>query len=67
MWEGYLPACSVMSESLQPRGLQPTNSSSVHEILGCHFFLQGIFLTQGSNPHLLCLLNWQVDSLPVHL
>ena len=20
--------------------------------IGCHFFLQGIFLTQGSNPHL---------------
>ena len=30
---------------------------------GCHFLLQGAFLTQGSNPHLLCLLNWQVDSL----
>ena len=29
----------------------------------CHFLLQGIFLTQGSNPHLLCLLHWQVDSL----
>ena len=30
---------------------------------GCHFLLQGIFPTQGSNPHLLCLLHWQVDSL----
>ena len=27
--------------------------------VGCHFLLQGIFLTQGSNPH---LLHWQVDS-----
>ena len=27
---------------------------------GCHFLLQGIFLTQGSNLH---LLHWQVDSL----
>ena len=26
---------------------------------------QGIFLTQGSNPHLLCLLHWQVGSLPL--
>ena len=26
--------------------------------MGCHFLLQGIFLTQGSNPH---LLHWQVD------
>ena len=33
-------------------------------VVGCHFFLQGIFLTQGSN---LCLsvLCWQVDSLPL--
>jgi len=28
--------------------------------MGCHFLLQGNFLTQGSNP---CLLHWQVDSL----
>ena len=26
------------------------------------FLLQGIFLTEGSNP---CLLHWQVDSLPL--
>ena len=26
---------------------------------GLHFFLQGILLTQGSNPH---LLHWQIDS-----
>ena len=32
---------------------------------GCHFLLQGIFLTQGSKLHLLCLLHWQVDSLPL--
>ena len=29
---------------------------------GCYFLLQGIFPTQGSNPH---LLHWQVDSLPL--
>ena len=35
---------------------------------GWHFLLQGVFLTQGSNPCLLCLLHWQVDSLPlIHL
>ena len=33
--------------------------------MGCHFILQGIFPTQGSNPHLLCLLHWQVESLPL--
>ena len=31
--------------------------------MGCHFLLQGIFLTQISNPYLLCLLCWQVGSL----
>ena len=32
---------------------------------GCHTLLQGIFLTQGWNLHLLCLLHWQADSLPL--
>ena len=46
--------------------------SSVHGIfqagsteVGCHFLLQGIFLTQGLNVPLLCLLLWPVDSLPL--
>ena len=29
----------------------------------CHFRLRGIFLTQGSNPH---LLHWQAGSLPLN-
>ena len=33
--------------------------------VGCHFLLQGIFLTQGSNPHLLHFLHWQMDPLPL--
>ena len=48
-----------------------TPNSSVHGILqawnpgvGCHALLQGIFQTQGSNPHFLCFLHWQVGSLP---
>ena len=46
--------------------------SSVHGILqarilgvGCHFLLRGFFLTPGLNLCLLCLLHWQVDSLPL--
>ena len=45
--------------------------SSVHGILqartgvGFHAVLQGVFPTQGSNPHLLCLLHWQAGSLPL--
>ena len=47
--------------------------SSVHNFpgknvgVGFHFLLQGIFPTQASNPHLLCLLQWQVDSLQLCL
>ena len=33
--------------------------------VGCHAFLQGIFPTQGSKPHLLGLLHWQTGSLPL--
>ena len=32
---------------------------------GCHFLVQGTFPAQGSNPRPLCLLHWQVDSLPL--
>ena len=33
--------------------------------VGCHALLEGIFLTQGSNPCLLHLLLWQMGSLPL--
>ena len=33
--------------------------------VGCHFFLQRIFQTQGLNPHLVSLLHLQADSLPL--
>ena len=45
--------------------------SSVHGIFqartgaGCHYLFQGIFLVQGLNPCLLCLLHWQAGSLPL--
>ena len=53
-------ACSVTRSrvTLRPRGLEPARLLC-HGILqggmgvGCHFLLQGIFPTQGSNPHLL--------------
>ena len=43
-----------------PRLLCPWDSQGKHTGVVCHAFLQGIFLTQESNPHLLCLLLWQV-------
>ena len=48
-----------VSDSLQPQGLQharflcPWNSPVKNIRVGCHSLLQGIFLTQGSNPGLL--------------
>ena len=33
---------------------------------GLPFFLQGTFPTKGSKLQLLCLLHWQVDSLPLN-
>ena len=32
---------------------------------GCHALVYGIFPIQGSNLHLLCLLHWQMGSLPL--
>ena len=47
------------------RLLCPWDSPGKNTGVGCHAILQGIFLTQGSNPHLLNLLHWQADSLPL--
>ena len=41
----------------------PWNFPGKNTGVGCHFILQGIFLIQGSNPRLLCLLPWQANSL----
>ena len=58
-------SCHSMDHSLP--------GSSVHGVFqarilgcggGCHFLLQGNFLTQGLSMILLCLLHWQVGSLP---
>ena len=55
--------CCLVTKScptlLQPLGLQPATLLCPWDFpgknagLGCHFLLQGIFLTQGWNPHLL--------------
>ena len=61
---------SVVSDSLQPSGLQPASllcpwdSSGKNTGVGCHALLKQIFPTQGSNLRPLCLLHWQVGSLP---
>ena len=50
----------VTPSTVVHRLLRPWNSPSKNTGVGCHFILQGIFLTQGLNP---CLLHWQADSL----
>ena len=49
--------CSPQSSSVH--GIFPSNNTGA----GCHFHLQGIFMTQGLNPRLLNLLHCQVDTL----
>ena len=67
-WIALTCVRSVMSDSLQPHGLQsirllcPWDFPDKNTGVGCHFFLQGILPTQGLNP---CLLHWQMDSLPL--
>ena len=51
---------------LQPARLfYPWASPGMNSGMGCHFLLQGIFPAQELNLHLLCLLHWQTDSLPL--
>ena len=51
--------CSPPDSTVQ--GESPGKNTGV----GYHVLLQGIFLTQGLNPCLLCLLHWQVGFLPL--
>ena len=67
--------CPVESNSLQPHGLQPARLLWPWDFLGknsgvgCHFLLQGIFPTRGSNPHLLhwksVLYCWATGEAPL--
>ena len=73
-----LPSTSASPQGVRALSLRhvqlcnPMNCSSPDSCLwdfpgkntgvGCHFLLQGIFLTQGSNPR---LLHWQADPLPL--
>ena len=71
VWE-VKGSCSVMSDSLQPHGptalLRPWDFPGKNTGVGCHFLLQRIFPTQGSNlglPHcrlMLYLLGHQRNS-----
>ena len=61
-----LQSCPTHSDAMDckpTRLLCPWDSPGRNTGVGCHTLLQGIFPTQGSNPHLLCLLLWQAGSL----
>ena len=56
---------TLQSHGLWPSGLlHPWNSPGKNTAVGCHFLLQGISPTQGSNSDLLHILHWQ-DFLPL--
>ena len=63
-------SCLVTKSFCDPVDCSPPGCSvhgafpGKHTGVGCHFLLQGIFPTLGSNP---CLLHWQANSLPVNL
>ena len=56
--------CAQSCLTLQPRLLCPQDFPGKMWVsqatgVGCHFLLHGIFPTQGSNPHFLCLLHYR--------
>ena len=61
-------SCSAVPDSLWTHRLQPSRRlcpldfTGKNTGTGCHFLLEGIFLTQGSNPR---LLHQQAGSLPL--
>ena len=63
--------CSIVSDSLRHQWIVPFSLVCPWDFpgnytgVGSHFLLQGIFATQGPNPHLLHLLLHQADSLPL--
>ena len=69
----HLSVCVHALSCAQPsgtRGLEPTRLlcplfPGKNTGVSCHFLLQRVFPTQGSNRHLLHLQHWQLDSLPL--
>ena len=60
--QSYLTLCDPM-DCILPGSSIHGDFLGKNTGVGCCFLLQGIFKTQGLNPHLLHLLHWQVDYL----
>ena len=60
-------SCLILCDPMKcsPPGSCPWDFPCKNTGVGCHFLLQRIIPTQGSNPRLLRLLHWQADSLPL--
>ena len=61
-----LQSCLTLSCPLDcslPGSSVPWGSPGKNTGVGCHALLQGIFLTKGSNPCLLCLMHRQAASI----
>ena len=60
-----LQLCPTLGDSMDhsPPGSSPWESPGKNTGEGCHALFQGIFTTQGLNPHLLSLLHRQAGSL----
>ena len=58
--------CDFMDYDLPVKLFFPWNFPGKNIGVGCHFLFQGVFSNEGLNLHLLCLLHWQADSLPLH-
>ena len=62
----WVPMVTLRPHRLWPaRLLCPWNFPGKNTGVGCHFLLQGIFPAEKLNPCLLCLLHWQVNTLPL--
>ena len=53
----FVTLWTVACQALQSKLFSPWDSPGKNTRVDCHVFLQGIFLTQGLNPNLLCLLH----------
>ena len=63
-----LQSCPTLCDAMDcspPGSSVHGDSPGKNTRVGCHALFQGIFPTQGSNPHLLCLLHWQSGSFPL--
>ena len=63
-WFGLLTEVTCC-RTIAFQALLPWDSPGQNTGVSCHALLQGIFLTQWSTWHLLCLLVWQASSLPL--